>query len=352
MARNAYARVTIEGQDVTAQLEKYIVSFQFTDSIEGQSDVAELTLQDCEGIFASSSFPQRGSSANVEMVRANWNADDTVEVLNIGAMELDEVLTAYPPLTCKIKFNSVCNSMRLRGVEKFRSWEKTNIRQIAQDIASDAGCSLFFDADDFQLQRVEQSQESSLALLKKLCDDNGLILKVSNNRIIIADALKYESQAPVTSLHFGSSAIVKFSASATISKVYGDSRVVFKSNSVADYFLKYFDMFKGNVGIKMPSIGRGVIKGAGDTTLRVLQKVSSEAEARRLAKAKLREANKDEIKLAIEFVGNFIYVAGNVINLDDSFGVYAGNYIIDKAVHAISGSGYRTMVEVHRCLNY
>lgn len=349
MARKAYAQVTIEGQDVTAQLENYICEFTFTDTIEGESDVAELTLQDCEGVFASSNFPQRGSSAQLRIVREDWNAPNTVEVMNIGAMELDEVLTAYPPLTCRIKFNSVCNSMRLRGVERFRSWEKTNIRQIAQDIANDAGCGLFFDADDFQLQRVEQSQESSLALLKKLCSDNGLVLKVSDNRIIIVDALKYETQAPVTTLYYGSSAIVKFSANATISKIFGDACVTFKSNSVADYFLRYFDMFSGNVGIKMPSIGGGVIRGAGSTTLGILQKVSSEAEAQRLAKSKLREANKDEYKIAIELVGDFIYAAGNVINLAN-FGVHSGNYIIDKAVHAISTSGYRTMIEMHRCL--
>lgn len=351
MARKAYARVIIENQDVTALLSSFITGFSYSDSIEGEADVAALELADPTGIWSTDWFPQRGSIAQVELVKEDWDEPNTVEVFPIGAMEIDEITAEFPPMKVRIRLNSVTNCSGIRGVDGFRSWEKVNLRRIASDIASEAGLGLYFDAEDFQLQRVEQSQESSIALLKKLCADNGLILKVADNTIIIVDAYKYESQPPVTTLVYGSSAIKTFMATASISKIYGDVNVVFKNNSVADFFLKTFEMFAGNAGVNVRSITENLANGAGGVVKTITQKVSSEAEARRLARSKLREANKEEWKVTIVVVGDFIYTAGNVVNLSN-FGAWAGNYIISKSTHKISQSGYETAIELHRCLNY
>lgn len=349
MARRSHVTIIVEGKDVSTQLAPYLATFSYMDSLEGKADVAEVELHDVEKIWMSDWFPQRGSSAYLSIAKEDWNGDGTIETLNLGTFEIDEIQSAYPPLTCKIKLNSVSNGAKVRGVDKFRSWEKTNIRQIASDIASEAGLALYFDAEDFQLERVEQSQESSLALLKKLCSDNGLILKVSDNTLIIVDAMKYEARPATAALTYGESAIKSFTATATVSKIYGDTNVYFKGSGAKDFILGFFELFTGKSGVKVRSIGKGLTRGSGDVVRVINRKVSSQAEAARLARAKLRETNKEEIKIEFELIGSFEFMAGVVVQLN-GFGVFSGRMIIDEAAHKIDADGYTVRIRGHRCL--
>lgn len=349
MARRTRVNVVVEGEDFSARLEPYLTQFSFLDSLEGKADVAEVELHDVEKIWMGASFPKRGSAARLQIVKEDWNGDGAIETLSLGTFELDEIQCAYPPLTCKIKFNSVSNGTRLKGQEKFRSWEKVNMRQIASDIASEAGLALYFDAEDFQLERVEQSQESSLALLKKLCSDNGLILKVSDNTLIIVDAMKYEARPATATLTYGESAIKSFTATATVSKIYGDTNVYFKGSGAKDFILGFFELFTGKSGVKVRSIGEGLARGSGDVVRVINRKVSSQAEAARLARAKLRETNKEEIKIEFELIGSFEFMAGVVVQLN-GFGVFSGRMIIDEAAHKIGADGYTVRIRGHRCL--
>ena len=84
-------------------------------------------------------------------------------------------------------------------------------------------------------------------------------------------------------------------------------------------------------------------------TLKVNKKVSTQAEAEKLAKKKLREKNKEEIKISLTLIGNFIYLSGNVVELVNH-GWYSGNYIIEKATHKI-GNGYEVTLDLRKCLS-
>ena len=56
------------------------------------------------------------------------------------------------------------------------------------------------------LERVEQTEETDLAFLDKLCSDKGLALKISDNTIIIFDEEKYEATpAKITIVEYGTS---------------------------------------------------------------------------------------------------------------------------------------------------
>lgn len=350
MARRAYPYIVIEGEDVTRLIGPYLSEFSYTDSIEGQADVAELTLQDADGIWRSDYFPTRGTSANITLVKEDWNAPDTMETCPLGTFEVDEITCSYPPTIAKIKFNSISNGAAIRGVDGFRSWEKTTLRQIASDIASEAGLGLFFDAEDFTLERIEQSQESSLALLKKLCAREGLILSVSDNTIVIMDEAKLEQRDSVATITYGSDAIISFGGQASLTEIYGSTDVYFKSNGVADFLLGIFDMFAGSAAVNLRGITNGLKRNAGGTVMRITEKVSSAAEAQRLAKKKLREKNKHEIECVWTLVGDFKYLAGNVITAS-GFGAFDGRYLIDQSNHKIdSNSGFVSAIRCHRCL--
>lgn len=356
-ARFASANFYVNGVNIYDQIAPFLKSVKYSDSLEGESDTAEITLEDSQHRLLHNYAPVRGTAIRVELVKTSWNSRAWTEnlpeeILPLGVFEVDEINDSYPPSQCVIKLNSIPNSAKIRGINQDKSWEQVNLSKIANDIASDAGLELFYDtSDDPQVERIEQAQESNLQFLSKLCRDNGLNLKVADGKIIIFDAQKYEAKAPVFQLNFGETVIKHFSGSATINGLYSDASIFYQSNGIMDALfgmLGTLDVINASSGLNLSSLG-DLVNGAGSGVLKINRKVSSEREAERLAKKALREKNKNEIKVEFDLMGSFSFCAGNVFVLKD-FGFYDGNYIVDRSDHELSAAGYSTKISAHKCL--
>lgn len=334
-ARRVKAYIYVNGKNITDDISGYVKAVSYTDNLSGEADTAEISLHDVNHIWREAWFPQRGDTASIELVRLDWNGDG-IEVLPLGSFEIDECTNKYSQgggNECTVKLNSISNNTGLRSINESRSWEKVKLSKIAGDIAAEAGLTLFYDTkEDPEIARAEQSEKSNLAFLQKLCTDNGLALKVSDNQLIIFDEEKFEEQEPIVILIYGSAAIKSFSATATISKIYKSCKVEYKHGKKSEEIsAEYTDTSKKS-----------------GMTLKINQKVENQAEAEKLAKKKLREKNKEEIKVSMSLVGKFFYLSGNVIALADH-GFYDGNYLIEKATHKV-GDGYEVSVDLRKCL--
>ena len=329
--------IYVNGKNIMDEISDYVKSVSYSDALSDEADTAEITLHDVNHIWRESWFPQRGDTASIELIRRDWNGDD-VDSISLGTFEIDECTNTYSSSggnEAKVKLNSIPNSSGLRSINESRSWEQVKLSKIAADIAADAGMTLFYDTkEDPEIARAEQSEKSNLAFLQKLCHDNGLALKASDGKLIIFDEQKFEEQTPIITLTYGTDAIKSFSARATISKIYRRCTVNYKHGKKSEEISGEFSD---------PSKEKGM-------TLKVNQKVDTQAEAEKLAKKKLREKNKDEIKISLSLVGRFVYLSGNVIELAEH-GFYNGRYIIEKSTHNISNSGgYEVNVEMRKCL--
>lgn len=334
-ARRVKAYIYVNGKNITDDISGYVKAVSYTDNLSGEADTAEISLHDVNHIWREAWFPQRGDTASIELVRLDWNGDG-IEVFPLGSFEIDECTNKYSQgggNECTVKLNSISNNTGLRSINESRSWEKVKLSKIAGDIAAEAGLTLFYDTkEDPEIARAEQSEKSNLAFLQKLCTDNGLALKVSDNKLIIFDEEKFEEQEPIVILIYGSAAIKSFSATATISKIYKSCKVEYKHGKKSEEIsAEYTDTSKKS-----------------GMTLKINQKVENQAEAEKLAKKKLREKNKEEIKVSMSLVGKFFYLSGNVIALADH-GFYDGNYLIEKATHKV-GDGYEVSVDLRKCL--
>lgn len=85
------------------------------------------------------------------------------------------------------------------------------------------------------------------------------------------------------------------------------------------------------------------------TKIQQQRRAASMAEARRKALAALRDKNKYEYKGSVTLRGDIRLVAGITINLKN-FAAFTGTYIIEKATHNVTSSGYTTTIEVRRVL--
>lgn len=334
-ARRANVTIIIEGKDVTKDLEPYRTALSYTDVLEGESNTAQISLHDRERLFIADWFPKRGDSAEISLSKLNWTGESDSDSVSFGIFEIDEIenkVSASSGNTASIKLNSIANKSELRSIDKSRSWEKVKLSKIATDLTQEAGLELFFDADDVDIERAEQKETSNLKFLHKLCKDNGLCLRVSNGKVIIFDIDKFERQEPVTTLTYGDENIISFSGKATISKIYKSARVKYQHGKQAEKFDYKFDDPEKSDGM----------------TLEINQKVDSPAEAEKLAKKKLKEKNREEITVNLSVIGDFIYLAGQTLELKD-FGFYDGRYMIKKVTHNV-GKGYTCSLELYKCV--
>lgn len=345
-ARRILPIIKYNNKDISADISKYLKSISYTDNLSGEADDLQITLEDKAGLWQSTWMPEKGALLDVMLQQKYWQTLSALpQSLRLGLFEIDEITSSGYPSEVQIKAVSVPDNNTLRGTERSRSWEKAKLQVIANDIASAAGMSLFWDTEENPvLDRAEQTEQSDLSFLYAICKDKGLALKISDKKIIIFDEAKYEAEkAKITIVKPGT--VYKkesgmkylfvgtgYSLRTKIRDIYAACRVSYQQGSS-----------KSNIEATYTAAGK---KGK---TLQVNEQVESVAEALNLAKKRLREKNKDEVTGSLNMLGNFVLLSGVTVNLL-GFGAFDDKYLITRASHDI-GSGYTTNIDVRRCLN-
>ena len=310
-------RIFLEKQDITQDLEPFLIAVTYQDKISGESDVLEVTLQDKNRLLIKD-LPPRGSKLNVAF-----------NDLDFGEFEIDEVDYSAPPSVMRIKANSISQSSGLNQTDSSKSWEKVLLSKIARDIADASNVELFYETDyDPEIQRAEQGEQSRLSFLQNLCEDNGLILKVADKTLIICEEKSLEDMPAKVALTWTD--ITRFDACATLNEVYKDCQVNYKDG-------KQDKNFSATATDPTKTEGR---------TLKINKRVNSQAEAERLAKYSLREKNKKEFEITLTLPLNLKLLAGVTVDLD--FGAFNGKWIVDESSHSVSDSGGISRIKLHR----
>ncbi|MFR3114516.1 MAG: phage late control D family protein [Dialister sp.] len=359
-ARRAYPKVIYNKVDISEALKPYLKSMEYTDMLTGQADDLQLTLEDRDGLWLEAWFPDKGATLTASILTQYWTAPTEAEKeLPLGLFEIDEIECSAIPSETKIKAVSVPNNTTLRGEGRTRSWEGYTIQKIAQDIANNAGMQLNFSSkDNPTLERVEQTEQSDLAFLDKLCQDNGLSLKVTDNQIVIFDMADMEAAEP--SLIFVRPTMKGLDTSVSIDVNSNDmnSESTLKrlkptswrfTSSVRDVYKSCtVEHSQGKKKAKISATFTDPNKTEGKMLL-VKKDVKSVEEAERMARKELREKNKDEVTGSITCMGDTDLSAGLTVTVK-GFGKFDGKYILSQVKHSL-GSGYTCSVDLRRCLN-
>lgn len=344
-ARRCLALVKYNGKDISTDLQQYLKSVSYTDNMSGEADDLQLTLEDRAGLWQAAWMPEKGATLDVSVKLTNWQSIG-VQQVRFGLFEIDEITSSGMPSEVQIKAVSVPDDNNLRGTERTRSWEKAELKRIANDIATEAKLTLYYDPKNYNpvIARVEQTEQSDLSFLHKLCADYGLALKICNKQLVIFDEANYEAAEAVVlvpkpkATYTANSLKVltmleSYSLRSKVRDVYKACHVKYQSGKK-----------KQKIETTFTDKGKQVGK-----TLQVNEQVASIADAERLAKIRLREKNSEEVTGSFTFLGNPELAAGINILLQ-GFGAFDGKYIITKAQHEL-GNGYTTSIDVRRCLD-
>lgn len=335
MTRRAGLELFYNSVNISSYLRPHLKGWNYTDNMSGQSDDLNVTLEDREQLWAGDWFPEKGATLTAAIMRENWSADGAKDGLNIGIFEVDELETGHPPSTVTIKALSIPEgSASLRKEQKNKAWEDVPLSVVAGDIAGDNGMGLFYDSGyDPNFDRLEQTEQTDLEFLQKLCGDAGLSLKIAEGKIIIFEDARYEQQDPVGTIERGKDPIVSYLGRTTLNGVYSACIVEYTDASTKETYRYKFEPSGA------PKTGK---------ILYINQRVTSIKEAEALAKRKLRQENSKETEFSITIPGDIKYLAALTVILK-SFGAFDGKYIITQAVHGQQDK-YETKLQLRKCL--
>jgi phage protein D len=343
--RRAVAKVLFDGSDISADLKPFLMSLSYTDNSEGETDDLQIQIQDRDGVWlynwldrSIQSNDAKGIKIKAAIITENWKGGLGEDVeLDCGEFELDSIQVKGPPSTITFKATSLPFDAQIRQTEKDKAWENYTLREIAEEIAGSAGMSCMYESDSNpHYDRIEQSHQTDIGLLQRLCEDAGNSLKSTNYSLVIFDQQKYESLPPVQKIRRGDGSYISYSfQTGSADTKYSSCRV------------RYTDPATGATIEGMAQVEDEDAKDG--PQLEVWAQVDSVPAAKELAAKRLRLHNKYEITGTIQMTGAPTFVAGITIELED-FGMFDGKYIVDSSRHSLGGSGYTTQITIRRVL--
>lgn len=330
-------RVTLDvaynNKKITNDIAPFITDVSFTDNLSGAADDISISLGDRDKKWIGSWMPREGASLDVTLIYSGWDTSKYIKK-KLGYFEIDEIEASGPPTSISIKAVSIPESSSLRGQKKSRSWEKVNLKKVAQDIAATSKISLIFLVNENpEYDRLDQEHEQDLIFLMRICKDAGLTLKVTNKSIIILDEKSLESNQSVGTIKRTNIRLIDWSARTKLNGTFNSCLVRYtipNSKKTIEYTF---------TPKKIPQNGR---------ILFVNEEVKNTADAEKLAKNKLREANKDGTTMTIRFAGILPYYSGQTLMMK-KFGQFNGKYIITN-ISINVGSGTETTIDLRKCL--
>ena len=321
--RQVKPKIVYSKKDITKDLAPYLLSLTYTDYAHGKADDLELRLADPEKLWLSDWYPVKG-----DKIEASLEVEGVT--LRCGMFEVDEIEVSGPPGEITIRAQSAIITKDLRLTKRTKAWENTSFQAISQEIANRAGLTLLFDGEDVQFKRIDQTNESDLAFLKRLCEKTGYYLKVAGEKLIISQET-FKNGGPLAG-KLKPGELISWSFTDKTHRIYKKCRV------------SYWDPQKKQVLVHeeedpdAPDTGEVLV---------INERVEGLSQAIELAKKKLAMKNRFKTEGEVRLPGRPDLVAGVSIELEN-FGVLSGKYAVEESRHEFSRSGYITVLKLRK----
>lgn len=321
-ARRFNIQIYMNHKDVTEDIQEYIRELTYTEVATGETDSLDIVLYDEYNKWINEWLIDKGMKLEAKIRFSDWHASGDERILDCGEHLCDSLKIKGYPLEVTIKSVAV----PVNGTKNTKKWENISLSAIARDICGNLGCELEYYGDDIVLKSQQQSQQTDINFLFRLCSDYGKGMKVHKNKIVIYSREEQDAAMPVETVY-----IADISDSFTINDnaegMYTGVKASYKpenSDSTAEYTL----------GSQEKVI---VLENAGSTM--------QEAEIK--AKAALYNTNIEGVKLSFTASGDRAFYPGTNYYIY-GMGLYSGAYAIERVVHSVKErGGYSMSVTAH-----
>lgn len=297
-------------------------AFTYTDVASGQSDSVSISMHDVGKTWLRKYMPKKGAEIKARIILKRWDKEKS---FTCGYFTLDDISFSGRPLSCVLGGVSVPVNDDFKSFQRSKTYEKTTVKDIAQQIAKRAGVKLYYKANSIKIAEKEQSKQTDSAFLYSICADYGLAMKVYSKKIIIFDITAAEKSKPVRTIQ--EKQILSWNYNSTIDGTYTGVKLEY-TNPDSD---KKISVTLGSKG-RMYSMNT---------------QASSQYDAELMAAAKVNEANRSIETMEITMLADADLCASQCVKIKN-FGKISGKYYIDKITHNLGGSGYVMTLSMHK----
>ena len=318
-ARRTICEVLYNGKEVG--LSSRLKSLNYTDNACGVSDEITLTFEERDAAWIRDTLkPEKGADLDVTVWFIDWKQAGDRLRYHCGNFTLDDLTYSAPPRQCVLKGVSIPAGDGFKCEKVSKIWGNVTLKQIAEEIWKKYGMKdLYYWGAEPVIDDVEQNGESDSAFLNRMCEKQGLSLKVYKLALVIFDKRWYENGSETGNIM------------ATFRESDFEDGYTWNTTLDGTYtgaVLSYTD------GKKKETVT--VTVGEGPRLLRIDEKVDGESEALLLAKARVNAENEKMTTINFTALGDPNIVATCNIAIE-GMGDMDGRYAVSKVTHSISG---------------
>ncbi len=343
--RRASLTVAYNSANITAELAPMLLGFEYVDVVAGEhSDSMSITVENSDNRWYGEWLPDLGATLSATLTCNHWPGG---KVLQCGTFEIDGISFADRPNTCTLTALAIGVTSSLRHEQITKAWESISVREIATEVAGKHGFELFFDVDAEPpvIDRYDQREQSDIAMLIELGRRYGLVVRVSDKTIVIQEELKQDRQPPAFTFdRWGGEIVDSPTARLDSSRTYRACEVQYIDPKTRMLISHTHEPGASEWSGKKPPSGY---------VLKVNKRCYCEAEAEKMAKAALREANKREVARSLTSLGNPDIRAGLIAAIKGWGQLDNSRYFIEEARHRVDKSGgYEVTSEIRGVIGY
>ncbi len=217
--RQTQIKIMIAGADATAALAPYLMGFEHEDcagsDLDRNSDSITIHLDNKDLRFLREWYISKGTQIQASIIQLGAGTSSEQLTLDCGTFYVDKIDFIGTPNVCTIKANSIPIAGTFKGFNKDRAWENSSLKDIASQLAGESGMSLNYRASvNPTLKRVDQDEESDAAVIRRLCDNHGLSMKIQGSgnttSVIILDEAELDTQPPTFTITLGVTPLIHY----------------------------------------------------------------------------------------------------------------------------------------------
>ncbi len=324
LPRQAEVSLMYNGANASGQIAPYLNSFQYTDVAAGSSDKISIQINDRDHKWIGAWFPEKGDQLEPVIQTLNWEAEGRITKFPCGRFRVDDFSFRGGPIRLSMEaLAAPADKSGFKATEKTETYEKTTLNEIGQAIADRNGISLFFEAMDVAIAKVEQSKQTDCDFYCEQVEKYGLALKIYNDRLVVFDEADYEAKDAKCILT-PSDFEPGWSWNTKTSGTYTGVKYQYTNSDRNRTFT--------------------VTAGDGDRILDCSKSADNLKEATAIALGELNKANRGTTTMRITMMARPGLIASDCIEIQ-GLERLSGKYYIDQLTHSI-GSGYKMSLEL------
>lgn len=310
-----------------------MASFTAVDNASGEADTITIDVQN-RGMkwFKNKWFPKSTDFVKASIKVEHWKKQNDNRTAFLGRYCIDEFSAGGYPGTASISGISIPIHSSFNVTERNKTYKKTSVQAILEEIARRADIKLAFSAKNQKLDEISQDGKNDMAFAFSICSDYDMCMKVYNNKLVVYDQTDYEKKKAVFTL--------------TPSDFSDDNTYNFKRSVACVYDgvkFQYQDKDGKNIIYKYVIPGK-----KGKRLLNISGSADSHDDAARKAKAQLAGNLRDAVTASFNLMGDPLYQAGKVVKVS-GFGGFDGRYFIDQVTHS-KNEKYTSSLQCHKCV--